>query len=57
MASRPVTDHARHEGCVSEQMAHGQEISVVDKLGAGCDEALNRPVARFSIRGPVQRRA
>src|SRR6185312_17430493 len=35
-----------------QQNAEGGEIPLVHELGIGCDEALDRPIARFLIAGP-----
>jgi len=47
---------ARKRG-VSQQQADGREIAAVDELGVGCDEALDRPVARFFNAGAHSTRA
>ncbi len=42
---------------VSEQSADSGEVAVVHELGVGCDQALDRAVARFSIGGTHPTRA
>jgi hypothetical protein len=46
----PQTGTARKRG-MRQQKADCCEIAVVDELGVGCDEALDRPAARFLIGG------